>query len=76
MRIISLDMRFFWLKDRITQQQFYIYWDKGSNNHGDYFTKHWNSKYHQEIRPTYILKGYNVTTLNDKWDIVLPTRVC
>ena len=24
----SWDMRYFWLKDRITQSQFYIYWDK------------------------------------------------
>ena len=51
------DMRYFWLKDRISQAQFFIYWDKGSNNHADYWTKHWPSSYHQRIRPTYILKG-------------------
>ena len=57
----SWDMRYFWLKDRITQQQFFIFWDKGSNNHGDYWTKHWSPSYHQAIRPTYILKGCNVS---------------
>ena len=51
------DMRYFWLKDRVSQSEFFIYWDKGSNNHADYWTKHWPAKYHQQIRPTYILKG-------------------
>ena len=51
------DMRYFWLKDRVSQSEFIIYWDKGSNNHADYWTKHWPAKYHQQIRPTYILKG-------------------
>ena len=46
--------------DRITQSQFYIYWDKGSNNHADYYTKHWPASYHQQIRPTYILQGNNL----------------
>ena len=53
-------MRYFWLKDRITQSQFYIYWDKGANNHADYYTKHWPASYHQQIRPTYILQGNNL----------------
>ena len=51
-------MKYFWLKDRISQAQFFIYWDKGSNNHADYYTKHWSPSYHQQIRPTYILKGH------------------
>ena len=48
----SWDMRYHWLRDRQTQQQFNIYWDKGTNNHADYFTKHHPAKYHQEIRRT------------------------
>ena len=57
----SWDMRYHWLKDRQQQQQFYIYWDKGSNNHADYWTKHFSPTYHQDIRSTYILKGFYVT---------------
>ena len=64
----SWDMRYFWLLDRISQQQFYIYWDKGTNNHADYWTKHFAPSHHQKIRNTYILKGYHL--------VVLPTRVC
>ena len=71
----SWDMRYFWLLDRVTQQQFYIYWDKGSNNHGDYFTKHWPANYHQEIRPRYILKGFHMNNSMSR-DKVLATRVC
>ena len=42
----SWDMKYHWLRDRQTQGQFNIYWDKGSNNHADYFTKHHPTKYH------------------------------
>ena len=48
----SWDMRYHWLRDRQTRREFDIYWDKGSNNHADYFTKHHPTKYHQEIRST------------------------
>ena len=70
------DMRYFWLKDRIFQAQFYVYWDKGSNNNGDYWTKHWPPSYHQRIRPKYILKSHSLMInlnmiISDK-----TTRVC
>ena len=34
-----------------------IWWDKGINNLADYHTKHFPPSHHQQIRPTYILKG-------------------
>ena len=49
-RLKSWDMRYHWLRDRQTKKEFNIYWDKGSNNHADYFTKHHPTKYHLEIR--------------------------
>ena len=58
----SWDMRYYWLLDRVAQAQFLIYWDKGLNNYGDYYTKHWPATYHQTIRPTYILKGNYIIT--------------
>jgi hypothetical protein len=33
-------MRFYWVKDRVNQGQFLIYWRKGSENDAGYFTKH------------------------------------
>jgi hypothetical protein len=45
-RIKSLDMRLNWLKDRESQDQFRIFWDKGSHNLADYHTKHHPPEYH------------------------------
>ena len=36
----SWDMRYYWIKDKVSNQDFVIYWDKGLNNYADYFTKH------------------------------------
>ena len=73
-------MRYFWLLDRVSQSQFLIYWDKGENNHADYYTKHHSPSYHQQIRPTYILKGYHLPfhshIHSNIHSLVLPARVC
>jgi hypothetical protein len=53
----SWDMRYHWLRDRLLQKQLRIYWDKGSNNDADYFTKHHPPKYHLMMRSKYILKA-------------------
>ena len=34
------DLRFNWLRDRSFKRDVRIFWDKGENNHADYFTKH------------------------------------
>ena len=59
-------MRYHWLRDRETQQQFNIYWDRGSNNHGDYYTKHHPTKYHKLTRHKYVQDKLNclITDLN------------
>jgi hypothetical protein len=59
----SWDMRYHWLRDRIAQGQFHIFWDKGINNLADYFTKHFPPSHHIEIRPNYILKNHIVRVL-------------
>ena len=48
------DMRYHWLRDRETQQQFKIFWRPGTNNDGDYFTKHHPTTIHREQRPKYV----------------------
>jgi hypothetical protein len=42
----SWDMRYYWLRDRLIQNNMYFYWDKGSNNDADYFTKHHSPNHH------------------------------
>ena len=34
----AMDMRFYWVRDRVRQGQFIVYWKKGSLNRADYFT--------------------------------------
>ena len=50
----SWDMRYHWLHNRQTQQQFKILWEPGTNNNSDYFTKHHNTVHHQEQQPKYV----------------------
>ena len=47
----AIDMRFYWIRDRVRQGQFFIYWRKGCLNKADYFTKHHAASHHQTIRP-------------------------
>jgi len=51
----AIDMRFYWLRDRINQKQFLIYWKPGKENKADYFTKHHSPDHHKIMRPFYVL---------------------
>jgi hypothetical protein len=50
----SMDKRFYWIKDRVKQGQFEIYWGPGFQNLADYFTKHHSLVHHKRIRDVYI----------------------
>ena len=51
----AIDMRFYWIRDRVRQKQFNIYWRRGSEgNKADYFTKHHPPTHHQAVRPLYL----------------------
>lgn len=50
----AFDMRFHWLRDRIKQKQFHVYWKPGTDNKADYFTKHHPAAYHLMIRHHYL----------------------
>jgi hypothetical protein len=39
-RTKAIDMRFYWIKDRLKQGQFKIFLGPGFQNLADYFTKH------------------------------------
>ena len=54
----AIDMRFYWLCDRVQQGMFDVYWAPGLNNLADYPTKHHSGKHHNAVRPIYLsLKG-------------------
>jgi hypothetical protein len=50
----AIDMRFYWVRDRVRQGQFNVYWAPGAENKADYFTKHFPGSHHKTIRPTYL----------------------
>jgi hypothetical protein len=52
----AMDMRFYWIRDRVRQNQYRVYWRRGSTNRADYFTKHHPPKHHVAMRPAYLLE--------------------
>ena len=50
----AMDMRFYWLQDRINQGQFSVYWRPGATNLGDYLSKHHAPAHHRRMRPIYL----------------------
>jgi Reverse transcriptase (RNA-dependent DNA polymerase) len=53
----AMDMRFFWIQDRVQQGHFSVHWLRGEHNHGDYFTKHHPTSHHIKMRPIYLHTG-------------------
>jgi hypothetical protein len=49
-RTKAMDMRFYWIKDRVKQRQFNVYWVPGYQNLADYFTKHHSPAHHKRMR--------------------------
>jgi hypothetical protein len=45
----SMDMRYHWLRDRVRQKQFDVYWRPGRENLGDYHTKHHSVQHHKDM---------------------------
>ena len=52
----TVDMRFHWVRDRIGQKQFQVYWRPGSTNKADYFSKHHALGHHRMMCTEYLKK--------------------
>jgi hypothetical protein len=50
----AVDMRFYWVKDRVKNGEFMVYWRKGSENDADYFTKHHSPSHHRLLCPRFL----------------------
>jgi hypothetical protein len=60
----SMDMRFYWLQDRVEQGQFKTIWAPGKINLADYHSKVQPTLVHRTLRPIYLYeKGKSPTTL-------------
>jgi hypothetical protein len=53
---MPMDMRFHWLRDRESQDQFKIYWWCGKTNLVDYFTKHHPPNHQTNVRAEFLTK--------------------
>ena len=47
----AIDMNCHWVRDRITQKQFKLKWERGAENLADHFTKHHPPAHHKKMRP-------------------------
>ena len=50
----AIDMRFYWVRDRIRQNHFHIFREEGKKNLADYVTKHHSIWHHIAMRPRYV----------------------
>ena len=70
----AFDMRYHWLKDRISQGQFNLYWAPGKLNSADYFTKHHPPAHHKLMRSLYLQRPHpTVSATSHMRGCVTPT---
>ena len=50
----SMDMRWYWIKDRVRQGQFLVYYRQGETNLGDPFTKHHTPSHILKMKPKFV----------------------
>jgi hypothetical protein len=53
-RTKAMDVRFYWIKDRVKKGQFNVYWGPGFQNLADYLTKRHSPAHHKRMRDIYI----------------------
>jgi hypothetical protein len=58
-----MDMKYYWLQDRVRQKQFDVYWRPGKDNLGDYHTKHHPAQHHQDMRPILLHQANSLNVL-------------
>ena len=56
-----MDMRFYWVRDRVQQGQFIIYWKPGTDNKGDFYTKHHSPTHCRLHRKFYVYDKHDTT---------------
>ena len=64
----AIDMRFYWVRDRVNQQQYHVYWAPTHHNLADYFTKHHTPSHHRKMH-----KYFVYTTASPKFLPTAPT---
>ena len=68
-------MIFHWVRDRIRQNHFHIFWEEGKKNLADYVTKHHLIWHHRAMRPRYV-KATKKDVENSKYQQTGTGRGC
>jgi hypothetical protein len=58
-----MDMKHYWLQDRVRQKQFGVYWRPGKDNLAEYHTKHPPAQHHQDMRPILLHQANSLNVL-------------
>jgi hypothetical protein len=72
----AIDMRYYWLQDRVAQGMFKIFWRKDKDNLADYFTKHHSVRHHREMRPRYLCTPRQINFALSQIARAVQARVC
>jgi hypothetical protein len=59
----AMEKNFFWTTNQVEIGNFNVTWHPGQENLADYFTKHFDGKHHQLVRPYYLHMHNSPTTL-------------
>ena len=55
----AMEMRYFWIVDKVDENVFNVYWNQGKTNRADYYSKQHPTKVHRDIRPTLMVTYEN-----------------
>jgi hypothetical protein len=58
-----MDMKYYWLQDRVRQKQYDVYWRPGKDNLSDYHTKNHSAQHHQDMRPIMLHQANSLNVL-------------
>ena len=58
------DMRYYWIRNHMMQEQFKFYWQRGVGNEAEHFTKHHATVYHRKMQHRYIRYKGQILELN------------
>ena len=66
----AIDMKFYWVRDKIQQNNSHIFWGYGNKNLADYVTKHYPIWHHITMRPRYLkaTKKHIKLKIPENWD--------
>jgi hypothetical protein len=71
----AMDMRFYWIRDRVKQGQFRVHWKPGSTNKADYHTNHHPPSHHIQEIPTYLqVASQDNRRTNEREGVLIRTR--